>query len=328
MSAPPGPASRRVAAHAKLNLVLHVLAREASGFHGLETLFQRLALHDVVTVTVGTPDCALRCDGPAMPEAGLGPPERNLAWRAAQAYVGATGWDTGWHIMIEKHIPVGGGLGGGSADAAAVLRALEELCPAPLGRERLVALAGTLGSDVPFLVLDAPRALAWGRGDRLLPLPALPAMPVTLVAFRQGVDTGQAYRALAEERATGARATDAAAVRALAYPADAFGRWDTVAALATNDFESVVPRMHAGVAAWLPRVRAIASRLRAEGAPAIGLMSGSGATCFLLSTDATAATAAAALAEGLSAAPRAASTADAAVRLVHTRTIGPEPPFP
>ncbi|GAB1341759.1 4-(cytidine 5'-diphospho)-2-C-methyl-D-erythritol kinase [Gemmatimonas sp.] len=277
MSTSTAGATRTERAHAKLNLLLRILAREASGYHGIETLFQRLALHDVVQVTVSDAPCALTCEGPAMPGGGIGAPEQNLAWRAAQLYCETAGWDIGWHIAIEKHIPVGGGLGGGSADAAAVLRALEALCPTPIGLPRLLTLAGTLGADVPFMVRDVPLAWAWGRGDRLLPVPALPVMAVTLVAFDQGVNTGAAYGAFAR-----AREAQGSAVGAMAYAADAFASWASVCALAANDFEQVVPNLHAGVASTLPLLRQTAASLHAQGHHAIGMMSGSGATCFLL----------------------------------------------
>jgi len=277
VSFPHGGVTRTERAHAKINLLLRILAREASGYHGIETLFQRLALHDVVHIAVNEAPCALMCDGPSMPAGGIGAPEQNLAWRAAALYCETVQWATGWQIAIEKHIPVGGGLGGGSADAAAVLRALEALCPTPIGLPRLLALAGTLGADVPFMVLDVPLAWAWGRGDRLLPLPALPEMAVTLVAFAEGVNTGAAYGAFAR-----AREAEGAAVLAHAYHAEAFASWPNVCALAANDFEQVVPALHAGVAAVLPALRAEARRLGDAGAPAVGMMSGSGATCFLL----------------------------------------------
>lgn len=273
-----GPAHVRTElAHAKINLVLRILAREAGGYHSIETLFQRLSLHDRVQVAVGDGGRTLTCHGPSMPNGGLGPVEQNLAWRAADAYCAAAGWRTNWQIDIEKHIPVGGGLGGGSADAAAVLRALERLCPTPLGMPRLLEIAGTLGADVPFLVSGHALAWAWGRGDRLLPLPPLPPMALSLVAFREGVNTGAAYGAFAaarEQRAEG--------VRAFAYEAGAFGSWTSVADCAVNDFEPVVTAMHSGVAQVLPLVRHVAATLRAHGHPAVGLMSGSGATCFVL----------------------------------------------
>jgi 4-diphosphocytidyl-2-C-methyl-D-erythritol kinase len=269
--------SRTERAHAKINLLLRILARETSGYHGIETLFQRLALHDVVHVRVGAMAPSLSCTGPAMPAWGLGPTEKNLAWRAAQAYLSASGWSTGWAISIEKHIPVGGGLGGGSADAAAVLRALESMCPTPLGQARLLEIAGTLGADVPFMVLDVSLAWAWGRGDRLLPLPALPSATVWLATFPNGVNTGAAYGAFA--RAREARGEQ---VTACTYAAGAFATWESIAAIAANDFEAVVSTMHTGVATTLPAIRTMAHELRASGATAIGLLSGSGATCFVL----------------------------------------------
>lgn len=269
-------------AHAKINLVLRILAREASGYHGIETLFQLLELHDLVHVRVGTMAPSLTCTGPTMPAGGLGPVEQNLAWRAAVAYTTASGWDTGWAIEIEKQIPVGGGLGGGSADAAAVLRAFDALSPTPLGMARLRQIAGTLGADVPFLVSGESLAWAWGRGDRLMPLPALPTADVLLAVFPDGVNTGAAYGAFAR-----AREARGDAVQSFAYPADAFSSWESIAALAANDFEPVVSEMHAGVAAMLPLFRKLAAERRRNGAPAIGMMSGSGATCFLLHTGAT-----------------------------------------
>jgi 4-diphosphocytidyl-2-C-methyl-D-erythritol kinase len=264
-------------AHAKINLVLRILAREASGYHGIETLFQLLELHDLVHVRVGTMPPSLTCAGPTMPIGGLGPAEQNLAWRAAVAYTDASGWHTGWEIEIEKNIPVGGGLGGGSADAAAVLRAFEALSPAPLGMERLLQIAGTLGADVPFLVSGESLAWAWGRGDRLLPLPALPRAAVLLAVFPDGVNTGAAYGAFAR-----AREARGETVQALSYPAGAFSSWASIATLAVNDFEPVVSEMHAGVASVLPALRAVANGMHRTESPAFGMMSGSGATCYLL----------------------------------------------
>ena len=294
------PTSVRAFGHAKINLVLHVLARETSGYHNIETLFQALELADVVDVSLTNNERALSCDGPAMPNEGIGPVESNLAHRAAVAYTKATRWDTGWRIDIEKHIPVGGGLGGGSADAAAVLRALESLAPQPMGNHALMDLAGTLGADVPFLLSGASLAWAWARGDRFLPMHALPRMEVTLLSFAEGVNTGAAYGAIANARtnrdaparsdisenvetaAIAAAVTHPCVSSAVQYPGDAFASWSSIAGMAANDFESVVPSLHAGVARWLPVVRKASSRLTESGVPAIGMMSGSGATCFVL----------------------------------------------
>ncbi len=264
-------ASARVVAQAKINLFLRVLAREASGFHQLETLFCRLTLGDDVRVRLTNGPRSLDCSGPSMPAEGLGATEQNLAWRAAIGFLDATGWSTGFAIEIEKRIPVGGGLGGGSADAGAVLRALNALAPAPLGRHDLVRLAASLGADVPFLTqAHSPLALAWGRGDRLLPLPALPSRPCLLVTFQMGVSTADAYRWLAE--------SPAAAAGPVEYALDQFSEWGRVELLAYNEFERVVlPRQ--------PLIRGVLEGLREpelRGALPVVLMSGSGATVFAL----------------------------------------------
>ncbi|MBL0172202.1 MAG: 4-(cytidine 5'-diphospho)-2-C-methyl-D-erythritol kinase [Gemmatimonadaceae bacterium] len=272
--------SRTENAHAKINLVLRILAREANGYHSIETLFQRIALHDVVTVRVGDLARELTCTGPAVPAHGLGPAEQNLAWRAAELYARETAWETGWSISILKRIPVGGGLGGGSADAAAVLRAMEAMSPAPMGGARLLELAGTLGADVPFLLTQASRAWAWGRGDRLLVLPPLPVVPVLLMPFDEGVNTGAAYQAFA-----GMREASGELVAAREYDARLFESWAQIATIAENDFERVVPAMHTGVAELLPFFKTLAHSLGERSGTAIGMLSGSGATCFLLLCD-------------------------------------------
>jgi 4-diphosphocytidyl-2-C-methyl-D-erythritol kinase len=218
-----------------------------------------------------------------LPAAGLGAPEANLAWRAAQAFVDAARWDTGWQIEITKQIPVGGGLGGGSADAAAVLRALNALCPAPFPRSVLCEIGGTLGADVPFLVADVSRAWAWGRGDRFVVLPPLPSRPVRLFSFPEGVNTATAYGAFAAARAK--TMVSGRATQAHVYTQDTFASWERIADVAANDFETVVSTMHAGVAAALPRLHALAARATSREALGIGMMSGSGATCLFLANE-------------------------------------------
>ena len=271
------PYQRTLRANAKLNLLLRILERGASGYHGIETVFQRLALHDLVHVSVNDGERTLLCDGPAMPEGGLGEPTSNTAWRAAESYAAATGWEIGWHIEIEKRIPVGGGLGGGSADAAAVLRGMEAMCPTPMGADALLELASSIGADVPFLVADTSLAIAWGRGDRVLSLPPLPPMAVTMVTFSDGVATGEAYGAFSKLRDEGGMMPGGAH-----YSLDSFTTWDALCARASNDFETVVPAMHDGVREVLPLVKDEAERLRAACFPAAGGMTGRGATCFVL----------------------------------------------
>jgi 4-diphosphocytidyl-2-C-methyl-D-erythritol kinase len=198
----------------------------------------------------------------------LGPVERNLAWRAALAYADATGWPAGFAIGLEKRIPVGGGLGGGSADAGGVLRALDALAPSPVGERALLTIASRLGADVPFLTSTAPYALAWGRGERMLALPTLDEREVLLVLPPFAVNTAAAYGWLAAAREAEGRAEGDAAV----LSGEALSEWSVIEALATNDFEPVVAARH-------PSIGAIVERLRGLGcAPA--LMSGSGSTVF------------------------------------------------
>lgn len=256
-------ASARVSAQAKVNLILHVLAREASGFHSIETVFLRLDLSDDVRVRVA-PGRALDCTGETVPATGLGPVERNLAYRAAVAYSDAVGWPSGFAIEVDKRIPVGAGLGGGSADAGAVLRALDALSPNPLGA-RLVDLATPLGADVPFMTIDSPMALGWGRGERLLPLPVLESRPVAIVVPDFAIATADAYAWVSADRGAYEPVADVIAPESIAT-------WEGIVALASNDFESPVARRH-------PLTSELIDELHAADA-ILAMLSGSGATVF------------------------------------------------
>jgi 4-diphosphocytidyl-2-C-methyl-D-erythritol kinase len=253
----------RVLAQAKVNLYLRVLAREASGYHSIETIFQRLDWGDDVRVRV-TAGRTLDVSGPTVPTEGLGPIEKNLAYRAAMAYAHATGWPSGFAIEIEKRIPVGGGMGGGSADAGAVLRALDALAPSPLGA-RLIELATALGADVPFMTIEEPSVMAWGRGERMLPIGPLPSRSVVLLAPGFAVGTAEAYGWVADARGT-------YAPQAALLSRAPIGDWTELARLATNDFERVVAHRH-------PRIAELVDALASLGA-APAMMSGSGSTVF------------------------------------------------
>lgn len=254
----------RVAAQAKINLRLKVLARETEGFHSIETIFARVDLADDIVVRVGGTGRSIDCKG-----ADVGPPERNLGYRAAVAYFDATGWPEGFAIEITKKIPVGGGLGGGSTDAGAVLRALDAMAPRPLG-PRLITLAAELGSDVPFLTLESPFALAWSRGERMMPLPTLPWHTVVVVTPPNGIATSDAYGWLAESRmgfSPTAFIIDSAAVR----------DWTRMAAIATNDFDSVVFNR-------FPDLGKVASAMRQAGA-LVSILAGSGSSVIGIFAD-------------------------------------------
>ncbi len=256
-----------VAAQAKINLRLRILAREASGFHQLETLLLRLALSDTVRVRRTSSARTLDVSGDADPAA-IGPTERNLAWRAAVAYGDVAGWSEGFAIELEKRIPIGGGLGGGSADAGAVLRAMDAMSARPIGEAALLRIAFTLGADVPFLTSTHAYALAWGRGERLLALKAPPKRSVALIVPDFGVSTSEAYGWLEAPRASSVPLGDAGG----ALTPAALGDWKRLAALAVNDFEQVVVTRH-------PMLAELLDGLRGMGCvPA--MMSGSGSVVF------------------------------------------------
>lgn len=264
----------RVQAWAKVNLDLRILAREANGFHQLETIFQRISLADDIEVQVlpGS-GITLRCT----PSVDV-PDEQNLAWRAAAAYRDVARWPDGSQqvaITLGKRIPTGAGLGGGSADAGAVLRALNALNPSPLSVQAVLAIAATLGADVPFLATEAASALAWGRGERMLALPALPAQSVHLATFREGVNTDAAYRALAAAREAGSIPLQHAALHGFAT----LRNWTQLATGSCNDFEPVVFGLR-------PDVARVHSAWRGAAPTALVRMSGSGATVFAITPDA------------------------------------------
>jgi 4-diphosphocytidyl-2-C-methyl-D-erythritol kinase len=256
-----------VEAQAKVNLFLRVLAREEGGYHQIETLFARIELADSVRVLTDTSARELACTG-----LDAGPPERNLALRAATAFAEAAGWPTGFRIEVEKRIPVGGGLGGGSADAGAVLRALNALAPSPLSPSVLATVAFSLGADVPFLATDAAMALAWGRGERMLALRSLPAREVVLCVPPFGVDTAAAFGWHAEARTEARAGTGRTGEIPRAMTIDDLDRWDAVTKLATNELAEPVAARH-------PELLACREALVAAGAR-LALMSGSGSTVF------------------------------------------------
>ncbi len=185
----------RVFAPAKLNLNLLVGPRGQDGYHGLDSLVAKVTLYDCVEVRVvpGGGD-SLRCDG-----ADCGPPEGNLARRAARLLRESCGWREGAEIVLHKSIPPGKGLGGGSSDAAAVLAALNELYGRPLGEGDLLALAARLGSDVP-LFLGPPAVRMTGRGERLAPLRVHPFFAALVLPDCQCA-TPAVYRAFDESPA-------------------------------------------------------------------------------------------------------------------------------
>lgn len=262
----------RIAAQAKLNLHLRVLAKEQSGFHSIETIFHRIDLSDDIAIEITPRERTLDVHG-----TNTGPTESNLAWRAAAAYSEHTGWPSGFRIELTKKIPVGAGLGGGSSDAAAVLRALNALSPKPVESPGLLHLAHRLGSDVPFLASDAVMALAWGRGERMICLPPLHRYDILLMTPEFSVSTADAYRWLDDDRERMKEAEslmDESGDKSdslVISPAD-LGTWSSIARFARNDFEAPVVARHPPLREYLDRLRSSRSIL--------SQMTGSGSTIF------------------------------------------------
>jgi len=245
-------------AHAKLNLLLRILAREMSGFHGLETLFALIELHDTLLVERVETGIALDVEG-----ADTGPVEENLACRAAALVLEATGRRFGVRMRLVKRIPVQAGLGGGSSDAAAALHAVNALAGNAVPRPEILQMAAKLGSDVPFLASGVAMALGWGHGERLFALRSPGAAPVLLAVPEEGVPTPEAYALVdawqGREEQRGAVLLDPSA----------FDTWGGIGRLGGNDFENVVFGTR-------PALRALFERL-ADTRPLLVRLSGSGA---------------------------------------------------
>jgi 4-diphosphocytidyl-2-C-methyl-D-erythritol kinase len=244
MTAPPVV---RVAAHAKLNLFLRILAAETTGYHQIETAFALLELADLLEVRRVERGVTLEVEGED-----LGPPDDNLAVRAARAALDATGNRFGVTVRLVKRIPARAGLGGGSSDAAAALHAVNALAGNAVPRHELLQLAARLGADVPFFVSGAPLALAWGRGERMFRLDAPPAAPALVAVPPLGVSTPDAYRWWDEANPT------PAARGPVALDAEALATWGSIGRLGGNDFESPV-------FGKLPALRALYERLAGTG---------------------------------------------------------------
>ena len=253
----------RVAAHAKANLFLRILARETSGYHGLETVFALVELADEIVVERTASGLELEVEG-----ADVGPSDENLAYRAARLVLDGTGNRFGVRMRIRKNIPARAGLGGGSSDAAAALHLLNALADGAIPRHELIQLAARLGADVPFFASGSPLALAWNRGDRLYRLVPPPRAPALIAVPPVGISTAAAYQMLdevvnfAESRAT------------VVLDAGSFETWGGIGRLGGNDFESVV-------FAQQPRLRQLFEKT-AETRPLLVRMSGSGSAIIAI----------------------------------------------
>jgi 4-diphosphocytidyl-2-C-methyl-D-erythritol kinase len=250
----------RVLARAKINLSLEVLNRRSDGFHNLRTVFQTVSLADTIDIEA---ERARRTS--VVLDADVAIPGENLIVRAAHAVLDALHVKAVVRCRLRKKIPMGGGLGGGSSDAAAVLQVLPHLLGKSLPAERLIEIGGGLGSDVPVFLIGGT-VLGLGRGTELYPLPELPSTPVLLIAPDLHVSTSDAYKALGRTEWMPYESNSTARlVQSMAAGRD----W---AAACVNDFERAVFDLH-------PELSTIRTKLQRLGArPA--RMTGSGSCIY------------------------------------------------
>jgi 4-diphosphocytidyl-2-C-methyl-D-erythritol kinase len=254
-------AEATVRAFAKINLTLEVLNKRPDGFHNLRTVFQTISLHDTITIAVeNSGHTQIHLDS------NVEIPGENLAVRAAGGVLGAIGVTASVVIRLEKNIPIGGGLGGGSTDAAAVLLTLPELVGRRLPFEKQLEIASNLGSDVPFFLMGGTAA-GVGRGTELYPMSDAQCRFGLLLAPSVHVSTAQAYAGL--KRTEAMPESDLGASPKLAFLLAAGEDWCTAC---VNDFEGAVFLLH-------PELGELRARLSELGA-SLARMSGSGASIF------------------------------------------------
>lgn len=253
-------------APAKINLTLDVLGKRPDGYHEVEMIMQTIALADKICLEHnGNGMINVKCSHPYVPSG-----KDNLAWKAAQLLRDWSGCRHGVDITIEKSVPVSAGLGGGSADAAAVLRGLNQLWALNLKDAELRQVAQKVGADVPFC-LQGGTALARGVGERLTPLPSPPRLWVVLLKPNLGVSTAETYKAFDPQQVR-KRPDNADLIQALES-----GNISALAGAMGNVLESVTFRR-------VPLLRTIKQKALEMGALA-ALMTGSGPTVFALESN-------------------------------------------
>jgi len=247
-----------VSAPAKVNLHLAVLDRRQDGFHNIESVFLAVDLADTLHFEQVKGENSVEIV--MEPRSVSIPVEKNIIFRALSLFKAKTGYSKGLKIRVEKRIPIGGGLGGGSSNAASALLALNKLAGNPLNRDLLLEMGASLGSDVPFFLYDTAAARVTGRGEKIEALPP-PKLFLTLVKPGFSSDTAAAYRLLDKKREGKEVVTPKPVESITAF--DAF----------YNDFLPVFEEAEKST------YDEIISRLRALGADYANL-SGSGSTCF------------------------------------------------
>jgi len=251
-------------AHAKLNLTLDILGKRDDGYHDIESVEQQISLHDVISVEPSD-DMIIKCDSKDIPK-----DSSNLCWKAAELIKNQFNINDNVKITIKKNIPVGAGLGGGSSDAAATLKALNTLWELGLSQDVLVNAAAKTGMDVPFSILGGT-CLATQRGDIVKKIKPLPELSCIIVFPGFSVPTKDAYASLDYDKTGKKNAT-----RNLINQINNNDKNQIINSL-HNDFEYTVLQQY-------PEIKNIKELLKDAGAnnPA---MTGSGSAVFCLEDD-------------------------------------------
>jgi 4-diphosphocytidyl-2-C-methyl-D-erythritol kinase len=252
----------------KVNLLLNILGKRADGFHELETVMHPVNICDELTFARAGSGLQLTCNHPELPT-----DAKNLVYRAAASFLAGAQISDGVHIHLQKNLPLAGGIGGGSANAAVTITALNELFGSPLPPDKRHELAAALGSDIPFFLYDQP-ALATGRGEKVELLPDFPALRGNAFFLAHpgfGISTPWSYQNLAlfPEALNGQKGRAAALISKLQsndLPAAAGGFYNSLEAPAFDKF---------------PVLLLYKDFLRENGAE-VSLMSGSGSTTFAI----------------------------------------------
>ncbi len=247
-------------ANAKINIYLEILGKDRSGFHQLETVFQAIDLNDQLHIEEKlSPGISMSCSDPQ-----LSCDSDNLCLRAAAAYESALGHNLNLHIHLDKHIPMGGGLGGGSSNAACVLRLLQERHEHALDPQTLHTIAAELGSDVPFFLYEGT-AWATGRGTELEPMPNLPRTALTILRPECSCPTPRIFSELTDKERG---------------PRTALGKEVLSTRINNNLATSFFNRLSPAACRLFPPLKELLAALEHTGLP--HLMSGSGSCCFVL----------------------------------------------
>lgn len=263
-------ATRAIRSYAKINLTLEVLGTRPDGYHNIESVMQSVSLYDEITLRrVPRPGISLTCNVPGIPT-----DIRNLAFRASALYTDRTKVETGLEIHLNKNIPSQAGLGGGSSDAAGVLRGLNSLMDSPLEMSELLKIASEIGSDVPFFLIGGT-AHSSGRGEVVNPLPDAGRFGLVIIKPPFGIKTPWAYRRFdeiqKETKAAQSGEATAALVKCIREQ-----NINCIPGLLKNNLEAPATEAH-------PEITLCKERLKELGALGT-LMCGSGSAVFGLFT--------------------------------------------